>query len=398
MAKSHWHGALRSTHKSCTRGHESWKKGGGKRELVAAHLTSSRQFSRVVVKIYCHWLLRACLLGSQRKLPPPAFLVLCGLQFPCTVYIYNQGPLSSTWAHCISCASSACSHCRRCCCCQLQCDRWRIETRLQEVQARTTDHDLHLSCIYSQSFFLHCLFQSQEPLDTFLEWFNDDNKVICIEVFPGDSRVELMRQCFKHNDEEQCAEYRTMMKSSVLSTEPWWTLTFTSNSSLYPHHTDSILAYIPCTSPHQMTFWGTQSNAFSRSMKAMLSLLLAARYFSCSCLTTKITSVVPLPGMKPNWELSIDTVWWDRPQSSPELSWPALSAWDSGSCPFPMNHPYPCRGRQWNYAPSRRIPCHREWLQLWDHGSGRCPYHRLLILSPPLCLMGPVLCLPWSER
>ena len=40
------------------------------------------------------------------------------------------------------------------------------------------------------------------------------------------------------------------------------------------------------------------------------------------------------------------TVWWGCPQSSPGLSWPTLSAWDQGSCPFPMPPPYPCRGRQ----------------------------------------------------
>ena len=44
MAKSHWHGALRTAHKSCTRGHVSWKRGGGKRELVAAPWTSSKRF------------------------------------------------------------------------------------------------------------------------------------------------------------------------------------------------------------------------------------------------------------------------------------------------------------------------------------------------------------------
>ena len=113
-----------------------------------------------------------------------------------------------------------------------------------------------------------------------------------------------------------------MMKSSGLSTDPWWTPTFTSNSSLYPSPTRTPLrafAYIPCTSrtihsstpsflsAHQMTFRGTQSNVFSRFTKAMQSLLLAARYFSCSCLTTKIASVVPLPGTKPIWESSIDT-------------------------------------------------------------------------------------------
>ena len=35
MAKSHWHAALHSAHKSCTHGHVFWKRGGVKRELVA---------------------------------------------------------------------------------------------------------------------------------------------------------------------------------------------------------------------------------------------------------------------------------------------------------------------------------------------------------------------------
>ena len=70
MAKSHWHGALRSTHKSCTHSHMSWKRGDLKRELVAAPWTSSRRFSHVLwLKVHSHLLLRACLLGSKRKLP-----------------------------------------------------------------------------------------------------------------------------------------------------------------------------------------------------------------------------------------------------------------------------------------------------------------------------------------
>ena len=134
MAKSRWHGALRSAHKSCTHGHVFWKRGDVKRELVADPWTSSRRFSYVLwLKVHSHLLLRACLLGSKRKLPPQACQVrpglpsvVChprGVQFPGTVYICSQGLLSSTWAHCISCAPSACSHCRRCCCCPLQCDR-----------------------------------------------------------------------------------------------------------------------------------------------------------------------------------------------------------------------------------------------------------------------------------
>ena len=79
VAKSHWLGAMHSTHKSCTRGNMSWKRGGRKRELVAAPWTA-RRFSHVLwLKVHSHRLLRACLLGSKRKLPPPACQVWLGL-------------------------------------------------------------------------------------------------------------------------------------------------------------------------------------------------------------------------------------------------------------------------------------------------------------------------------
>ena len=80
MAKSHWHGALRSANKSCMRGHVSWKSGGRKKELVAAPWTSSRWFSHVLwLKVHNQQLLRVCLLGSKRKLPIPACQVRVGL-------------------------------------------------------------------------------------------------------------------------------------------------------------------------------------------------------------------------------------------------------------------------------------------------------------------------------
>ena len=128
----------------CTHGHVSWKRGGGKRELVSAPWTSSRRFSHVLwLKAHNHRLLRACLLGSKRKLPPPVcqarlglLSVVCrlrGVLFPCTVYTCNQGPLSSAWAHCTSYAPSAYSLCRRCCCCPLQCDRQHMGTSLNSA-------------------------------------------------------------------------------------------------------------------------------------------------------------------------------------------------------------------------------------------------------------------------
>ena len=77
MAKSHWYGALGFAHKSSTHGHVSWKRGGVKRELVAAPWTSSRRFSHMLwLKVHSHQLLRACLLGSKRKLPPPACFII----------------------------------------------------------------------------------------------------------------------------------------------------------------------------------------------------------------------------------------------------------------------------------------------------------------------------------
>ena len=157
--------SIRSAHKSCTHGHMSWKRGGGKRELVAAPWTSSWRFSHVLwLKVHSRWCLRACLLGSKRKLPPSAFRsnglpsVVChprGMQFLGTMYICNHGPLSSTWAHCISCAFSASSHSRRCCCCPFQCGRRCMETHLNSAWGPgqyTADHDLHLSCITLSPF------------------------------------------------------------------------------------------------------------------------------------------------------------------------------------------------------------------------------------------------------
>ena len=139
-----------------------------------------------------------------------------------------------------------------------------------------------------------------------------------------------------------------------------------------------------------MTFRVTQSNAFSRPTKAMQSILLEARDFSCSCLTTKIASVVPLPGMKPNWESSIDTNCLRKPSTILSRTYMTYSvSLGRRHCPFPMHPPFPCRGRQCNSSPSQRVPCHREWLQLRGHGSWRRPCHRLLVSSPPLFLMGP---------
>ena len=104
-------------------------------------------------------------MSSKRKLPPQACQVqpglpsvVChprGVQFPGTVYIY-KGPFSRAWAHCISCAPSACSHCS--CCCPLQCDRQSMETRLNSAEGPVP---------YRRSWslsFLHLLSVLSSPL------------------------------------------------------------------------------------------------------------------------------------------------------------------------------------------------------------------------------------------
>ena len=70
---------------------------------------------------------------------------------------------------------------------------------------------LHLLAVLSPPLLLPC----QEPPDTFLEQFSDDNKVIGREVHPGDPRMELSWQCFKHNDEEQRAEYQALVNTDL---------------------------------------------------------------------------------------------------------------------------------------------------------------------------------------
>ena len=113
----------------------------------------------------------------------------------------------------------------------------------------------------------------------------------------------------------------TMIKSRGLRTEPWWTPTPTSNSSLYSEPTVTrlrALLYIACTRrtihsstptfliAHHKTFRGTRSNAFSRSTKAKnrVRFLPLRSYldknFSWSCLMMNIASGVPRPGTKAN--------------------------------------------------------------------------------------------------
>ena len=88
-------------------------------------------------------------------------------------------------------------------------------------------------------FFSTASFQVKNLL-TFLERFSGDNRVIGIEVLPGDPRVELVWQGFKHNDEGQRAEYRALVNTDL--DFKLFTVPLTSRTWF------CTLAYIPCTS------------------------------------------------------------------------------------------------------------------------------------------------------
>ena len=196
-------------------------------EVVAAPWTSSRWLSHVLwLKVHGHLLLRACLLGSKRKLPP---LVRSDLDFPlwsafqgacsslalCTSVVrvlcqvleptaFLMHPVLAAVAEDAVAAHSSATD-----------GAWKLSWTLQEIQTCTADHDLCLFYIYSQSFLFHCFFTSQEPSDTFLERFSDDKKVIGIEVLPEDSRAEISWKGFKHNDKEKWAEYWALVNTDL---------------------------------------------------------------------------------------------------------------------------------------------------------------------------------------
>ena len=162
MAKSHWNGALRSAnmHKSCTHGHVSWKRW-REEKLVAAPWTSSRQFSHMLwLKVHSRQLLRACLLGSKRKLPPSACQVwqtplqsavqgACSSLAPCTSVIRVVCQALQPTAFIVHQVRAAVAEDAVAAYTSATDGTWKLAWTLQEVQAHITDHDLQLSCIYS---------------------------------------------------------------------------------------------------------------------------------------------------------------------------------------------------------------------------------------------------------
>ena len=66
---------------------------------------------------------------------------------------------------------------------------------------------------------------------------------------------------------------------------------------------------------HQMTFPGHWVKCLLKIYESHIKCLVGRCILSCSCLTTKTASVVPLPRTKPNWVSSVDTTCLIRPST-----------------------------------------------------------------------------------
>ena len=103
---------------------------------------------------------------------------------------------------------------------------WVFAWTLQEVQACTRDHNLCLSCINPQPLLLHGFFH----INSLLTHSSRESAMMTRSSTCRSSQGTPARNlCDKASS--------TMMKSKGLTTDPWWTLTFTSNSLLKPSPT-----------------------------------------------------------------------------------------------------------------------------------------------------------------
>ena len=115
----------------------------------------------------------------------------------------------------------------------------------------------------------------------------------------------------------------TTANNSGLSTAPWCKPTFTSTLSLSPVSILTMYSTSLCIQCHNCAdeplihtqlpqnpahhFPWDSIKCLFQIYKAYYRFFFFAWCFSCTCHIMKITSMVPLPGMKPNYILSIDT-------------------------------------------------------------------------------------------
>ena len=98
---------------------------------------------------------------------------------------------------------------------------WELAWTLQEIQPGTTDHDLCLSCIYSQPFLLHCFFPCQEPSDTFLQChMNIDLQAGIYGTEIGNKVWKKNLFCLKFSPKKLYLTKNSLLKKPLFSKEP----------------------------------------------------------------------------------------------------------------------------------------------------------------------------------
>ena len=165
------------------------------------------------------------------------------------------------------------------------------------------------------------------------------------------------------------------MKSSGLSTEPWWTPAFTSNCTHYQHGHGSAHWH---TSPAPVAQFTPTHQVFS-----------APTRWPSEALNQRPSPCLWKPCRVSCWQLdaSLAAAWQQRFRllclCLGIVSWhhSPLQDFHDLLCqletmvvaPFQCIPPYP----QWNSTPSWRVPCHHKWLQLWGWGARvtSCLYH-----------------------
>ena len=124
-------------------------------------------------------------------------------------------------AHCFSYAPKVCSHCSRCRCCRLLYDRQCIGIRLKWSRPAP-----QIMTFVFPAFTLNPFFSMASFHINYLRASRES------AMMTRSSAYRSSQGTLAENSRDKASS--TMMKSKGLSTNLWWTLTFTTNSWLKP--------------------------------------------------------------------------------------------------------------------------------------------------------------------
>ena len=203
---------------------------------------------------------------------------------------------------------------------------WKLVWTLQEVQACTTDHDL--PALTLSLFSSIASFQVKS-----LQTHSSSNSA----MITRSSAQRSSQWTTEQNDEEQLAEYRALVNTDLLF--KFFTVPLT-NKHMAPrtgtHHLHQL------QNPHFHTkFSQHPPDDLPRHLIKRLLHVFKSHVESCWQPDTSLAApwkqrmcllCLCLGWSQPGNRRLTPTVWWGCPQSSPGLSWPALSAWDWGLC------------------------------------------------------------------